>query len=205
MYENPEEINDFHLRDPLTNKQISHSNKSQTSCCNTGCTVSSFFSLVFGAGAMFLAIQYLEGGSTITPPTSNLTNSSFGCSLADDTKILLEMNSEILVHQKLCGRANFGVAAKVAVCLEKVTGLSSSCGMVYGQLTECGKKKCMFKCMGGASKECTACICAHCRVSFLKQIKIPCTLVPDGPYSCSDCPGHLPYSPPAPSSSPTLL
>ena len=31
---------------------------------------------------------------------------------------------------------------------------------------------------------------------IVDETKIPCTLLPEGPHTCGDCPAHAPYVPP---------
>ena len=183
----------------VTLTDFSHQNKikqsKQKPCCAKSVSLTDLLIFLTGiavGAAAVLAVLMSTSTSSFPPTPGNDTNTSqFGCSLQKDVQILLTMGSDFLDEQSKCGRASLGVASTTAICLEKATHVSAQCGTVYGQLTECGKHNCMFPCFNGASEKCTACICKHCRKTFLQRIKIPCTLIPTSRFSCHDCPGHL--------------
>ena len=155
---------------------------------------------------LFTAVSFLIGGATtfilsniFLMPSSNYkpnpsSNSSFGCTLEADVKILLAQgfgtNPTFLDQQAKCGRDNLGNAGRTAACMEKTTGISKYCGECYGDLTHCGATNCRAECFLGPSERCTKCICKYCRVTFRKCTKLPCTLLPQSKWSCGDCPGH---------------
>ncbi|KAF4710017.1 hypothetical protein FOZ62_030562 [Perkinsus olseni] len=47
-----------------------------------------------------------------------------------------------------CGQQSFGDADATTKCLEK-SGLTSTCSACFGQSVQCGRDKCMFKCLAG--------------------------------------------------------
>ena len=193
---------DYHLEDPIISNN--ESTNKEDDCCDCCCFLQLSGCCLLGtlAGAVIMFLIFHQGQYAPYQPTNNNSNTSYGCSRASDVTILLELGSEFNVKQQDCIKHHRTTHVPLVKCLESSTGVSETCAAAFAGLTKCVKEKCLLVCVGtgGAfSPKCLQCFCGNCRQPMLDRVKIPCTLLPDGPHNCGDCPAHAPYQPPTPS------
>merc|ERR1719195_2160470 len=61
-----------------------------------------------------------------------------------------------------CGKKCLGGGSCTANCVKGKEGYSQNCSNCMGQITSCTKSNCMWKCAGGNSPSCTACVDKYC-------------------------------------------
>ncbi|KAF4655120.1 hypothetical protein FOZ61_007758 [Perkinsus olseni] len=81
-----------------------------------------------------------------------------------------------------CGKQSFGDADATTKCLEK-SGLTSTCSACFGQSVQCGRDKCMFKCLvGPTTSKCLDCIAkTECDPDLYKCAGYPASQMPPAP------------------------
>lgn len=175
----------------------------------TGACFAKFFGVFLvgalsGIGAAVLVVDRLESNVAPYAPASG-GNSSYGCSRSRDVEILLDLGSTFMERAKGCNKAKRKTGVPLVPCLEQSTNVTESCAQAYTNFEVCGEANCAFICiLHKGQPQCTSCICSHCRKQLLDDVKIPCTLMPEGPHNCNDCPGHTPADvPPTPAPSPS--
>ncbi|KAF4655479.1 hypothetical protein FOL47_009416 [Perkinsus chesapeaki] len=88
-----------------------------------------------------------------------------------------------------CGKQAWGSADGTTKCLEK-SGLTSSCSTCFGQSVECGRDKCMFKCLSGpATSKCLNCIAkTECNPDLYKCTGYQASDMPPAPTGVAPLP-----------------